>query len=62
VANDWRRTARLIGLVVSGWRARAFDYLEAHGQRFCVDFGTDNAIEKARQHWAARKKRKRVSR
>lgn len=25
--SDWRRTARLIGVRVTGWRARAFDYL-----------------------------------
>ena len=35
-------------------------YLERRGLRVCVDFGYANAIEKAREDWRDRK-RKRVS-
>lgn len=54
----WHETARLIGLSVSGWRARAMSYLESEGFAFCVDFGTENAVEKARAHWIQRKRGK----
>lgn len=54
--TDWRDVAKSIGLSVEGAVARAFDYLESQGQRFCVHFGTDNAIEKAREHWRGRKR------
>jgi len=56
--SDWRKTARMLGIKITGWRARAFDYLESNGQMFCAHFGTDNAVEKAREHWQARKKRR----
>ena len=56
--SDWRDTAKLIGLRVTGWRARAFDYLEQNGMRFCAHFGTDNAVAIARQHWNERKKKR----
>jgi hypothetical protein len=55
----WEDDARLLNMRISGWTARAFTYLEAHGFRFLVDFGTDNAIAKARAHWTARKRRRR---
>jgi hypothetical protein len=58
VTSDWRRTAALLGLRVPIWKAHALDYLERVGQVFCVDFGTDNAVEKARAHWRNRKARK----
>jgi hypothetical protein len=53
----WRDIAQQIGLQVPNWKAHVLDYLEANGFRFCVDFGTDNAVEKAREHWATRKRR-----
>jgi hypothetical protein len=56
--GNWRETARLIDLTVTGWKAHAFDYLTAHGQLFCMDFGTENAVAKARAHRTARKRRK----
>ncbi len=37
---------------------RAIRYLEARGQTFCGHFGFQNAVEKAREHWnAIRRKR-----
>jgi len=51
----WRDMAAKLGLTVPHWKAHALDYLESRGLRFCVDFGTDNALEKARQDWANRK-------
>jgi len=53
--ESWRELTRKLGIVVPIWKAHALDYLEAAGQRFCVDFGTDNAVEKARAHWTQRK-------
>ncbi len=55
---DWRYTAKLLGIRVTGWKARAFNYLEANGMTFCGHFGTDNAIEIARKHWRDRRKAK----
>lgn len=57
---NWRGVASYIGLTVEGDLMHAFDYLEAHGQRFCVHFGVDNAMEKALDHWCGRKRRKRA--
>ena len=53
---DYRRTARRIGMRMSQSQHRACAYLEAQGFRFCVEFGRDNAIEKAREHrrWRVR--------
>lgn len=55
--SDWRETARMIQLDVPIWKAHALDYCESVGMRFCVDFGTDNAVEKAREHWRTRRSR-----
>jgi len=51
----WRELARLIGVDVPSWKHGAFDYLESEGLQFCTHFGLDNAMEMARQRWAARK-------
>jgi hypothetical protein len=43
------------GIAVTMAQHRACLFLARHGQRFLVDFGTDNAIEKAkalRRKWA----------
>lgn len=32
-------------------------YLESHGFKFCVNYGYDNAVEKAREHWKKRKRK-----
>jgi hypothetical protein len=49
--QHWRRTAELIQLDVPTWKRPIFDFLESEGFKFCVDFGLDNAVEKARAHW-----------
>jgi hypothetical protein len=51
----WRDLAARLDLKVPHWKAHALDYLESVGQRFCVDFGTENALEKAREHWRENK-------
>ncbi len=56
--DQWRETARLINLDVPLWKAHLLDYCESAGMRFCVDFGTDNAVEKAREHWMRRGRRR----
>ena len=58
MTSNWRQMARWIGLEVPAWKVHALDYLERNGLRFCVDFGTENAVEKAREHWRNRKVRK----
>lgn len=58
--SEWRELARLISLRVYGTkRRRAFDYLESRGLRFCVHFGTDNAIAVAREHWRKLRRKRR---
>lgn len=47
---------KLLNLSVPPYKRFACLYLEGQGFRFCVDFGTDNAIEKARDHWRRRKR------
>jgi len=44
---DFDTTCRLIGLEVDPVTAEACRFLETKGQRFCVDFGQDNAVERA---------------
>jgi hypothetical protein len=36
----------MMGLQVPPHIGIAMDYLEACGLRFCIDFGTDNALDK----------------
>lgn len=48
---------RLLDLKVPPYKYFACLYLESHGLRFCVDFGTENAVEKAREHWRNRRKK-----
>lgn len=49
--SSWKLTADLLGLRVDGVLRYAFDYLESNGLRFCVDFGTANAVKMATDHW-----------
>jgi len=51
-------TCRQLGLTLTPEQWRACRYLERQGQRFCIDFGTENAVEKARAHWRARRRRR----
>jgi hypothetical protein len=58
--SDYRQVLRWIGKRLTPSQHRACAYLERQGFTFCGEFGYDNAIEKAREHWRARKqKRKR---
>lgn len=49
---------KTLGLSLSRPQRRAMRYLESVGQRFCVEFGYQNAVEKAREHWRKRRARK----
>jgi len=49
---------RLLDLKLLPHTLAACLYLESHGFRFCVDFGYQNATEKARAHWTGRKKKR----
>lgn len=48
-----KETAAMLGLELTVPQLRAAAYLERLGQRFCCEFGYDNCIEKAREHWNA---------
>lgn len=54
--SEWRRIAENLGISVPPWKAHACDYCESIGLRFCVNFGTDNAVDIARAHWTNRRK------
>lgn len=45
--SDYDRTCKLLKLKTTFTVDEACRFLEAHGQQFCVDFGTENAIDKA---------------
>ena len=44
-----------MGIRLTTKQRLACRYLERVGQRFCVEFGYGNAVEKAREHWRARR-------
>ena len=50
-------TCRMLDLRLPPYQYFACLYLESHGFKFCVDFGYDNAVDKARKHWRNRRKR-----
>jgi hypothetical protein len=54
--HSWRRTVELLRppLQIDSLTAFAFDMLEAQGLRFCVHFGTRNAVDMAAQDWVTR--------
>ena len=54
-------TVAFLKLTVTDEQRRAMRYLERRGQRFCLDFGYDNAVEKARADWRKQHQRKRRS-
>lgn len=56
--NGWREIVKFLRIDAPLWKHGPMDYLESRGYRFCVDFGYDNAIEKARQDWNSRKRRR----
>ncbi len=45
--SEYDRTCKLLRLRTTFTVDEACRFLEAHGQVFCVDFGTDNAVDKA---------------
>ena len=47
MTRRWQRLCAMLALVPSQRQAYAMDYLEHHGQEFCVHFGLGNAEEKA---------------
>lgn len=48
---NYLRTMRMLGLALPTLaQHRACLYLERHGFRFCIDFGIQNAAEKARAY------------
>jgi hypothetical protein len=62
---DFDETVDRLSLQLTTEQLRAGRYLERVGQRFCVEFGYQNAVEKAREHWLQRRRdlyRKRVQR
>lgn len=56
--HGWRHTAKLLKLQLDPLTVYAFDYLEAQGWRFCVHFGTKNAVERAQDEWLKTMERK----
>lgn len=51
--SDTLRIAKLLGLRKHRLAAA---YLERHGQQFCVELDTENAIDNARQLWRERQR------
>lgn len=47
--SDFETTCQLIRLEVPEVISAACRYLEKRGKRFCIDFGTENAVEMAMQ-------------
>lgn len=56
-SHGWRHSVRLLDLQIDNLTAYAFDELEAHGLRFLVHFGIDNAVEMAIKQWFNRMQR-----
>lgn len=52
-------TCLQLGISLTPPQFYACAYLENNGLRFCVDFGYQNAIDKAREHWRKRRKARR---
>jgi hypothetical protein len=52
---------RYSGVKLTEKQRKAFVFLEHHGQRFLVDFGTDNAESKAREIRREQRRKREVS-
>lgn len=48
------KLVRLLEVEITSEQLHACRYLEGRGFRFCVDFGYENAVEKARADWRKR--------
>lgn len=59
IVYRYEDTLRLLGMRLNREQHRAFQYLERAGMRFCCEFGISNAVEVARDHWRAQKRKKR---
>ena len=59
ITYRYEDTLRLLGIRLNQQQTRAFQYLERAGMRFCGEFGISNAVEIARDHWRAQKRKKR---
>jgi len=55
-SSGFREWVKRLGLHPSNAVRRAAAYLERQGQEFLIHFGTENAIDKAREHWRGRRK------
>lgn len=51
-----RKIAHMLALDLSDDVLRASAYLERIGQRFCVEFGHENAVVKAQEHWRGKRR------
>lgn len=61
---DTKEMAARLDLSLTTEQLHAAAYLERFGQRFCCEFGYENAVEKARAHWLQRRRdlyRKRIA-
>ncbi len=57
-SSDAQSWCRRLGIETTTAQRAAFVVLERGRQRFFVDFGYQNAIEKAREVWKKRKSKK----
>lgn len=53
----YRALAGILRLRFTQEQHRAAQYLERQGLHFCIDWGRDNAVTMAREHWRARRQR-----
>ena len=55
----YREWLRRLGIRTGPKQHKAMGYLESRGQVFMVDFGYQNAVEKAREDWRNRRRKRR---
>lgn len=51
-------TCRRLGVSLTKAQRTACLYLERAGLRFCIEFGYGNCVEKAREHWRSRRRKR----
>lgn len=59
---NMREMAVSLGLSLTADQFRAGAYLERLGQKFCANFGYENAVDKARTHWLERRRKQQQKR
>lgn len=57
--GSYERTLQLLDMRVTPEQHAAMRFLEREGLRFCVEFGTDNAVAIAREKWNTRRRERR---